>query len=258
MKKFFTLFAAALMGVSAFAQMPETCPSELGLQVKNGAQTNMSNARIQLTLSNSSLNLNGFNTELECENENVTFKTFSATNYANVILARWEGTTEIEDPDTGDMVDVEITDAIRNSLLTTKCDVKWNVKENGNLVIIEILSSNDCRFFPVLETPTGIGRMNIDMSGAADGKYTIVAPKTAQGLSFSYTGGPEPLDSWTTDAPVEITLEKKGAEVTEYTGISTITADQAVDNRIFDLQGRELQSVPEHGIYIQNGKKYVK
>ena len=43
----------------------------------------------------------------------------------------------------------------------------------------------------------------------------------------------------------------------EETGISTIASDK-VDNRIFDLQGRELKSVPEHGIYIQNGKKYVK
>ena len=39
--------------------------------------------------------------------------------------------------------------------------------------------------------------------------------------------------------------------------ISTVTTDKA-DNRIFDLQGRELKSVPEHGIYIQNGKKYIK
>jgi len=39
--------------------------------------------------------------------------------------------------------------------------------------------------------------------------------------------------------------------------ITTITSDKA-DNRIFDLQGRELKSVPETGIYIQNGKKYVK
>ena len=39
--------------------------------------------------------------------------------------------------------------------------------------------------------------------------------------------------------------------------ITTIINDKA-DNRIFDLQGRELKSVPETGIYIQNGKKYVK
>ncbi len=39
--------------------------------------------------------------------------------------------------------------------------------------------------------------------------------------------------------------------------ISTIATDKG-DNRIFDLMGRQLKSVPEHGIYIQNGKKYVK
>jgi len=254
MKKFFTLFAIALLSICASAEEIGPCPSTMSFALTNA--NNLSAVRVELQLVNSSLNLNGFNMEIP-KVDGIDFKSFTANGYGKVILARWEGTTQIENED-GDMEDVEITDAIRNSLLTTKCDVKWNVKDNGNLVIIEILSSNDCRFFPVLETPTGIGRFNVDMSGAADGKYTIVAPQTAQGLSFSYTQGPEPLDSWTTDAPVEITLEKKGTEVTEYTGISTITADQAVDNRIFDLQGRELQSVPEHGIYIQNGKKYVK
>ena len=34
-------------------------------------------------------------------------------------------------------------------------------------------------------------------------------------------------------------------------------ADENVDNRFFDIQGRELKTVPEHGIYIQNGKKVV-
>jgi hypothetical protein len=43
----------------------------------------------------------------------------------------------------------------------------------------------------------------------------------------------------------------------EVTGISTILTDKA-DSHIFDLQGRQLNSVPAHGIYIQNGKKYVK
>ncbi|MBR5119017.1 MAG: DUF2436 domain-containing protein [Muribaculaceae bacterium] len=43
----------------------------------------------------------------------------------------------------------------------------------------------------------------------------------------------------------------------EMTGISTVGVDK-VDNRIFDIMGRELKSIPETGIYIQNGKKYVK
>ena len=48
----------------------------------------------------------------------------------------------------------------------------------------------------------------------------------------------------------------------EYLNSSTITTVSGdcenVDSRIFDLQGRELKSVPEHGIYIQNGKKHIK
>ena len=60
---------------------------------------------------------------------------------------------------------------------------------------------------------------------------------------------------------LEPQAEKEGGlalKVTKHlTGIDTIAADKA-DNRIFDLMGRELKSVPETGIYIQNGKKYVK
>ncbi len=262
MKKFFTLFAAALLGVSAFAQMPETCPSELGMQVKNGAQTSMTNARIQLTLVNSSENLNGFNTELECANENVTFKNFSATNYANVILQRLEGTIEIEDPDTGDMVEVEVTDAVRKQVLTTYADIMYNVKDNGNLVIIELLKKNECRFFPVLEEKTAIGEFGIAWTPTAKAgeEATLTAPAIPSRYSFAYTGGVEGTRAWTPDAPLSITLVNDGTQITEKvnTAISTINTDKAVDNRIFDLQGRELQSVPEHGIYIQNGKKYVK
>ena len=264
MKKIFTLFAIAMMGVCAFAQEEYgPCPSTMELKLLTA--TNPANVGIELMLTNSSLNLNGFNMEVERAegSESIAFKNFSATNYANVILQRLEGTVEVEDPDTGDMVTVEVTDAIRKQVLNSYCDVKWSKKTRTDgkevFVMIEILTKNECRFFPVLETATAIGRMNIDMSACEDGTYNLIAPKTPQGLSYSYTQGPEPLQSWTTDVPVEITLQKTGTEIIQIpTGISTINADQPVDNRIFDLQGRELQSVPEHGIYIQNGKKYVK
>ena len=165
---------------------------------------------------------------------------FTAKGYGATILARLEDSDDDE----------------REELLSEMCDVKSNEK-NGHLVIIEILSTNDCRFFPVLEAPTGVGKFYLDMSGCADGTYKIVAPDTPSGCSFSFTQGPEPLTAWTSDAPVEISLKKTG-DLIEPSAISTIAVDQPVDNRIFDLQGRELQSVPEHGIYIQNGKKYVK
>jgi len=41
-------------------------------------------------------------------------------------------------------------------------------------------------------------------------------------------------------------------------GIETAVANKVQNNKCYDLQGRELQAIPERGIYIQNGKKYVK
>ncbi|MBR0025479.1 MAG: hypothetical protein IJP59_12860, partial [Muribaculaceae bacterium] len=152
----------------------------------------------------------------------------------------------------------EFTDEELEDMLSDLCDVKSNAKtvgEEKNLVIIEILSTNDCRFFP--QAPGKVGKFKIDMSALVDGEYEIRAENTPETASMSYTGGVEGTRAWTIDEPLTITLNKNGGEVT-VTAISTITIDQPVDNRIFDLQGRQLQSVPEHGIYIQNGKKYVK
>ena len=43
----------------------------------------------------------------------------------------------------------------------------------------------------------------------------------------------------------------------KHTGIDGVWAEQ-LNSKCYDLQGRELQTAPERGIYIQNGKKYVK
>lgn len=44
----------------------------------------------------------------------------------------------------------------------------------------------------------------------------------------------------------------------EITGISNIENNSANSNVIYDLQGRRINGVPSHGIYIQNGKKIIK
>ena len=138
-----------------------------------------------------------------------------------------------------------------------KCDLNCSIKD-GKLVIIEILSTEECRFFPILEEPAGIARFTLDMSGCADGVYALMSEATPTGCSFSFTGGPEGNRAWTTDAPIYLELKKDGDKVIP-TAISTIAVDETpADNRIFDLQGRELNRVPDSGIYIQNGKKYVK
>ena len=252
MKKIFTLFAAVLVGLCAFADNDPAwgpCPATMYFSLLDAS--NPAQVAVELQLTNSSLNLNGFNMNVYKADGSesiqwlkVSRKYLHCAGYANVILARL----------------ADATDDDREDALNEMCDIKSSTKDvDGKdvLVLIEVLSTNDCRFFPVLEEPTGIGKFFMDMSGCADGTYKIYAPQTAQGLSFSFTGGTEPTDNWITDAPVELELQKEGDNI-EVTAISTVAVDQPVDNRIFDLQGRELQSVPEHGIYIQNGKKYVK
>ncbi len=191
---------------------------------------------IELQLVNSSLNLNGFNMEvgryavaedgtltpdetMQWAEDEDDENWVGFTGYGHTILARWEG----------------VTDNKREQQLFMKC-----------------------RFFPVLEEPAGIARFTVDMSGCADGVYALMSEATPTGCSFSFTGGPEGNRAWTTDAPIYLELKKDGDKVIP-TAISTIAVDETpADNRIFDLQGRELNRVPDSGIYIQNGKKYVK
>ena len=248
MKKIFTLFAAALVGLCAYAQMPETCPSELSFQLLNGEDP--AQVEVELMLTNCSENLNGFNIEVEKSNDAVQWKKvsrnyFTAKGYANVILARLDDGTPEE----------ELED-----ILNELCDIKNNVKD-GNLVMIELLSTLDCRFFPVLAEPTAIGKFFMDWSAVDEGEgmCLLLAPTEPERYSFSYTGGVEGTRAWSPDEPAVLWLEKHGDFVSGLpTAIRTISTEKGVDNRIFDLQGRELQSVPEHGIYIQNGKKFVK
>jgi len=90
----------------------------------------------------------------------------------------------------------------------------------------------------------------------AEGKYTMeVVP--AEGATYSMTFAKDgyvtkTLDNVNINQPIEtVVLEPIN------TGISYLYNDNG-DNRIYDLQGRELKSIPEQGVFIINGKKYVK
>ncbi len=250
MKKIFTLFAAALIGLAAYAQ----CPSELYFELAEESQ-DASNVMVYLKLINSTDYLNGFNMEVikpegaewledEEDGEWVGF-----TGYGHVILAMWN-------PSNANW---------RETKLFQKADLKCSVKD-GNLVIIEILSTNDCRFFPQLtaEDDNIIARFSLDMSGCEDNAKVdlqLRTPAEPATYSFSYTGDPTGTynGAITGNQDIVLDLVKANGQVSKKpTAISEINNDNAVDNRIFDLQGRELSRVPESGIYIQNGKKYVK
>lgn len=255
MKKIFSLFAAALIGLSVSAQ---ECPTESMMSLLNGEDA--ANVEIELGLSkNASSWLEGFMFSVS-KPEGATWKKaydenyFTAQGYAPYILGNLaSGMGE------------DLTDEELEEYLYEACDI-LGLLRGDNLDLIEVLLWNDSRFFPAC--PGKVGKFAIDMSALEDGEYELRSENTPNGTNLLY-GGASEQSCWLLDEPMVITLTKQDNTVFEkrstpafyvssLSGISTVATDAAVDSRIFDLQGRELQSAPEHGIYIQNGKKYVK
>ena len=214
MKKLFTLFAAALLGFCAYAQdTTEPCPTVPEFYLLNGDDA--ANVEIEFGFKqNNSANLNGFNFAIQ-KPEAATWKKaqgmnwFSAKGYAPYILGCL-----------AENMGESFTDEELEEYLSDMCDVKSNVRVNPDnaedpsqvLVIIEILSTNECRFYP--EGPGKVGKFKIDMSALEDGEYDLHCNATPQGGSFSFTGGPEGSRAWTIDEELAITLVKTGNVVT--------------------------------------------
>ena len=261
MKKFLIFFAAALISLCSYAD--ESCPSALNLALLNGDDP--SQVEVEIQLFNTSSNLFGFSLIFEKDPncENIQWKKigqhwlyFDFESYFDVILANLEipAGQDINDPD----------------FFFSHLDIKA-YPTNNIMQIKEELWVPSNFFYPVLEEPTGVGKFALDMSSCEDGDYQLYVAKDPNDYNGSlYYKYPDGRHSWQIDEPMVLTLTKQGNIVVEkqrrnatyvpssFTSISTINTDDKVDGRIFDLQGRELQSAPEHGIYIQNGKKYIK
>ena len=214
MKKLFTLFAVALLGFCAYAQdTTEPCPTVPEFYLLNG--NDAANVEIEFGFKqNNSANLNGFNFAIQ-KPEGATWKRaqglnyFTGKGYAPYILGCL-----------AENMGESFTDEELEEYLSDMCDVKSNVRVNPDnaedpsqvLVIIEILSTNECRFYP--EGPGKVGKFKLDMSALEDGEYDLHCNATPQGGSFSYTGGPEGSRAWTIDEELSITLVKTGNVVT--------------------------------------------
>jgi len=266
MKKIFTLFAVALVSLCALAE-DGPCPSKL-MFTPAAQEQDANKVTILLDLLNSSENLNGFNMEIDKRNTDSTDPDHPEQG------TFCEGLQWVMDEDDEDWVGfsgygqniIGMASGSHNanwyeSNMFKKADLKCNVKPTNNrLVIIEILSTLDPRFYPVFEEVAAtVARFTVDLSGLEDGEYQLVADATPETCSFTYTGGTEGTRAWTTDDPVVIVLKKIGDKVIKVeTAIEGITTDQAVDNNYYDLMGRKLDgnNLPA-GIYIHNGKKYI-
>ena len=202
MKKIFLFFTLAMAACAINAQNNGSCPSWLELRIPKDIG-NANHLEIELWLHNSSQNLNGFVVTLSLDEraqwlivDEENNKYFTATGYGKNILARWEG----------------VTDEEREADLLQRCDIRSALRSNGDLYILEILSTTDCKFFPTTsedsygnEYNTGIpvGRFAIDVSNFDDGWnwYSgLSAPgDDVQKYSFSYTGGVEGTRAWASE-----------------------------------------------------------
>ena len=257
MKKIFTFIAAALLSLAVSAQ---DCPTKTMMNLLNGDDA--ANVEIEVGISEqSSAYMVGFNFEIT-KPEGATWKAaydqnyFTAQGYAPYILGCL-----------AENMGQDFTDDELEGYLSRGCDVV-NFLHNGNLYVFETLKFSSCRFFPAY--PGNVGKFALDMSALEDGEYELRAENTVDGGNIWYHPVLEANQYWRIDKPMVLTLMKQGETVIQkssiqatyvqaLTAISTVTGDsENADSRIFDLQGRELKSVPEHGIYIQNGKKHVK
>ena len=256
MKKILSFFAMALVGLSILAQ---DCPTQFKLSLLNGDDA--ANVELETQIVNTSAYLAGFQMYIKRSEggENIQWKKFgwewfSVRDYLNVILAN------AEIPEGQDISDEEFW----MDYVEVKGDI-WS----GFLAIKQTLYPWNGILYPIFEEPTSVGKICLDMSACEDGEYELRVdnsiPKSYNVASFRF---PEGYHVWYIDEPMVFTLVKEGNTVTELrsipasfapdlSSISTIAADNA-ESRIYDLQGRELNSIPEHGVYIQNGKKHVK
>ena len=246
MKKLFTLFAAALLGFCAYAQdTTEPCPTVPEFYLLNGEDA--ANVEIEFGFSqNNSANLNGFNFAIQ-KPEGATWKRaqganwFTGKGYARYIL----GAINLDGATADDFTDAELEE-----MLSDMCDIKGNRRTDPDnpestdntetLVIIQILSTLDCRFYPA--TPGKVGMFKIDMSALEDGEYDLHCNATPQGGSFSYTGGPEGSRAWTIDEPLTITLVKTGNVVT-VKGETPVVEPKTITGIVTDSNDAALEGV---------------
>ena len=242
MKKLFTLFAAALLGFCAYAQdTTEPCPTVPEFYLLNGDDA--ANVEIEFGFKqNNSANLNGFNFAIQ-KPEGANWKRvqgmnyFTGKGYAPYILGCL-----------AENMGESFTDEELEEYLSDMCDVKSNVRVNPDdatdpspvLVIIEILSTNECRFYP--EGPGKVGKFKIDMSALEDGEYDLHCNATPQGGSFSFTGGPEGSRAWTIDEELAITLVKTGNVVT-VKGETPVVEPVNITGTVVDKDNAPLEGV---------------
>ncbi len=252
MKKI-TLLLLCLLLLSGGSAAQNYCPSRITF---NGVHTTgrANHFRVNLLLNNSSQYLNAFSIILLKPNDanwaivdEIHNKPFTAQGYGKYILARWEGKTDEE----------------REEGLSAHCDIQSNVGSNGLLTVIEILITDECRFFPVRNDSGGydwyfipVGEFAVDLSNCADGEYEISS--YLSGCYFGYIGV-EGATGMNQDFEPKLTLYKRGDYVStdwripldDFDGVEEIEEANSVGSvRYYNLAGVE-SAEPQPGVNLK-------
>lgn len=165
---------------------------------------------------------------------------FSKANYPSLIMCESDGEKTIE------LADVTLS-AAKEGAIDCMSMTRYYVF-NGVYQANKNLASNSEDAINYIIKDGGLVLRNDDDVPAPQSWYMNVTIR-----KNPFGGADEPLSSDAKTMPIYVIGEGYA------TGIENVnTAEEHILHGIYDLQGRKLSQEPENGIYIKDGKKYVK
>lgn len=165
---------------------------------------------------------------------------FSKANYPSLIMCESDGEKTIE------LADVTLS-ASKEKIIDCKSMTRYYVF-NGVYQANKNLASNSEDAINYIIKDGGLVLRTDDDVPAPQSWYMNVTIR-----ENPFGGADEPLSSDAKTMPIYVIGEGYA------TGIENVnTAEEHILHGIYDLQGRKLSQEPESGIYIKDGKKYVK
>jgi hypothetical protein len=146
--------------------------------------------------------------------------------------------------------------------ICSNCTNLKTIKLSERITFIDSFSFEKCESLQLLDIPESVSLLGGGIIRWSGIKTLIIRGTFPQGV-FEETFYDVDNELVVYVQPSEIEKFKQVFSGTvlpldEYTGIDKINKDRFSSNPLFDLQGRRLNGKPAKGMYIQNGKKYVK
>lgn len=236
MKKFFTLFAAAVVGLSAFAQ--DAAPKVIFEPVET---EDASKTTVTIKVENSRDDLNAISLGM-LPAENAQF--IKIMNEDEDEFYWWPNGLYVLGNYPGK------SDTWKTNKVRSNADIKESVKNGGELVIIALLSDENCRTFPA-ENGT-LGTFTMDLSALPDGEKVkaFELDKDKGNTNFALLNGSSIYPEDTAEGYPEVFVKKEGNKISPVTAINVVDAVKNVTSvKYYNIAGVE-SATPFQGVNI--------